>query len=448
MNEAFRNLFALPDLRNRILFTLGMLAVFRLGCHVPAPGINARALAELMQNSGAGGVFGMMDMFTGGALSRFSVFALGIMPYISTSIIMQLMTTVIPTLERLSKEGESGRRKITQWTRYGTVILCLIQASATTTYLKNLPASQYSGPVVTNWSFFTQLLIILTLTTGTVFLMWLGEQISEHGVGNGMSLLIFAGIVARIPFEVAATGRLVGIGEVSYLQLLIFVVIMVAMTALAVVSQQAHRKIQVQYPQRTRGGVPVMGSVATSLPLKVDYSGVIAVIFASSLLVLPTYMARLSFVEGVDSPMQRTLRVFLDAFSPGAVPYEVLYGTLIIFFCYFYTAVIFNPTDVAENMKKFGGFVPGIRPGPSTAEHIDRILTRVTLIGALTIVVIAIVPERVSRMMGIPFYFGGTTLLITVGVALDTLRQIESHLLMHHYEGFMKKAKLQGRMPF
>ncbi len=449
MNQTLRNLFALPELRNRILFTLGMLAVYRLGCHVPAPGVNARALAELMQTSGgAGGVFGLMDMFTGGALSRFSVFALGIMPYISTSIIMQLMTTVIPTLERLSKEGEAGRRKITQWTRYGTVLLCLIQASATTTYLRNLPPSRFSGPVVSDWNIGTQILIILTLTTGTVFLMWLGEQISEHGVGNGMSLLIFAGIVARVPFEIAATARLVRIGEVTYLELLFFVAVMVAMCALAVVTQQAHRKVPVQYPQRTRAGFPVMGGVSTSLPLKVDYSGVIAVIFASSLLVLPTWMARLTQQEGVDSPLQRAITGFLDMFSPGAPLYSVIYGALIIFFCYFYTAVVFNPADVAENMKKFGGFVPGIRPGPSTADYIDRILTRVTLVGALGVVVIALLPEGLAQAMKIPFYFGGTTLLITVGVALDTLRQVESHLLMHHYEGILKKTKLQGRMPF
>jgi len=450
MNEALRNLFALPELRTRILFTLGMLAVFRLGSHVPVPGVNARALTELMQSSagGGGGVFGMMDMFTGGALSRFSVFSLGIMPYISTSIIMQLMTTVVPALERLSKEGESGRRKINQWTRYGTVILCVVQGSAWLQYLKNLPPARFAGPVVGEWSLGLEILIVLTITTGTVFLMWLGEQISEHGVGNGMSLLIFSGIVARVPFEIGATARLVAVGEVSYFELLIFIVVMLSMTALAIVSQQAHRKIPVQYPQRSRGGVPVMGGVATSLPLKVDYSGVIAVIFASSLLILPTWMARLSHQENVNTPIQNFLTWFLDMFSQGKPLYEVIYGTLIVFFCYFYTAVVFNPTDVAENMKKFGGFVPGIRPGPSTAEHIDRILSRVTLVGALMIVVIAILPEGAARAMGIPFYFGGTTLLITVGVALDTLRQIESHLLMHHYEGFMKKAKLQGRMPY
>jgi preprotein translocase subunit SecY len=375
-------------------------------------------------------------MFSGGAFSRFTVFALGIMPYISTSIIMQLMTTVIPALEKLSKEGEAGRRKINQWTRYGTVLLCFVQAFGTTQYLRNLPPSPAFGPVVPEWTLGVQALIILTLTTGTVLLMWVGEQITEHGVGNGMSLLIFAGIVARLPFEVGSTLKLVQVGELSLFRLLLFVAVMLAMTALTVMTQQAHRKVAVQYPQRTRGGFPAMGGVSTSLPLKVDYSGVIAVIFASSLLVLPTWMAQLAHQEGVDTPLQRGLAFVLDLLSPGTVLYTLGYAALIIFFCYFYTAVIFNPTDVAENMKKFGGFVPGIRPGPSTAEHLDRVLTRITLVGALGIVVIAVVPEGLAQSMRIPFYFGGTTL------------QIESHLLMHHYEGFMKKAKLQGRMPY
>ena len=447
MVEAFRNLFALPDLRNRILFTLGMLAAYRLGCHVPSPGVNARALAELLQTS-QGGVFGFMDMFSGGALSRFSVFALGIMPYISTSIIMQLMTTVIPSLEKLSKEGEAGRRKISQWTRYGTVILCLMQAVGVTQYLGSLPESRNFGAILPNATLGLSFLIILTLTTGTILLMWIGEQITEYGIGNGISLLIFAGIVARIPFEIGATAKLVAVGEVSYFNLLIFVVGIVVMTGLAVVSQQAHRKIPVQYPQRTRAGFPAMGGVSTSLPLKVDYSGVIAVIFASSLLVFPGWIAQMLYSEASTSPTQAVVRWVLDYMSPGKFLHGLAYAVLIVFFCYFYTAVIFNPVDVAENMKKFGGFVPGIRPGPATAEHLDRVLTRVTLIGAAAIVVIALVPEGMAKAMNIPFYFGGTTLLITVGVALDTLKQIESHLLMHHYEGFMKKAKLQGRMPY
>jgi preprotein translocase subunit SecY len=446
--EAFRNLFALPELRMRIFITLGSLFVFRVGCHVPSPGVNALALQDLISSESGGGVFGLMDLFSGGALSRFSVFALGIMPYISTSIIMQLMTTVIPTLERLSKEGETGRRKINQWTRYGTVLLCMIQASAVTQYLKNLPASPVHGPIMLEWNLGIQLLLVLTLTTGTICLMWVGEQVTEHGVGNGMSLLIFAGIVDRIPSEIMSTVKLVTVGEIGFVALFLFVVVMVAMTALTVVTQQAHRKIPVQYPQRTRAGFPAAGGVATSLPLKVDYSGVIAVIFASSLLVLPTWMARLSYQEGVDTPLQRGLAMVLDLFSPGSTLYQIAFGVLIVFFCYFYTAVIFNPVDVAENMKKFGGFVPGIRPGPATAEFIDKVITRITLVGALGIVVISIFPEGVAQSMKIPFYFGGTTLLITVGVALDTLKQLESHLLMHHYEGFMKKAKLQGRMPY
>jgi len=445
--EAFKNLLALPDLRMRIGITLLALFGFRVGCHVPVPGVNVRALQEFLNASG-GGVFGLVDLFSGGALSRFSVFALGIMPYISMSIIMQLMTTVIPQLEALNKEGEMGRRKINQWTRYLTVVLCLIQASATTTFLRNLPPSAAHGPILPEWSFGLAALLILTLTTGTVLLMWIGEQVTEHGVGNGISLLIFAGIVSRIPFELGSTMKMVQVGEVGYATLGVFVVVMLVMTGLAVVTQQAHRKIPVQYPQRTRAGFPAMGGVSTSLPLKIDYSGVIAVIFASSLLVLPTMMMRLTIREGEDSPVQRALRLMMDNFSHGTPLYTITYAVLIIFFCYFYTAVIFNPVDVAENMKKFGGFVPGIRPGPSTADHIDRVLTRITVLGAAGIVVIAVIPEGMATAMRIPFYFGGTTLLITVGVALDTLKQLESHLLMHHYEGFMKKAKLQGRMPY
>ncbi len=447
MLEAFRNLLALPDLRMRLGVTLVALLGYRLGCHVPAPGVNARALQEILRLN-EGGAFGLVDLFSGGALSNFSVFALGIMPYISTSIIMQLMTTVIPQLEALSKEGEMGRRKINQWTRYGTVGLCLFQAWGTTQYIRNLPASALHGPVVPEWGPGIAALLMLTLTAGTVTLMWVGEQVSEHGIGNGMSLIIFAGIVSRIPFEIGSTWKLMQVGELSLFSLVLFLALMLALTALTVVTQQAHRKVPVQYPQRTRSGFPAMSGVSTSLPLKVDYSGVIAVIFASSLLVFPTYLTRMFVQEGADTPAQRFLQFIVDHFSPGTLMYTVAYGALIIFFCYFYTAVIFNPTDVAENMKKFGGFVPGIRPGPATAEYLDKVLSRITLLGAAGIVVIATVPEGIAQGMKIPFYFGGTTLLITVGVALDTLKQLESHLLMHHYEGFMKKAKLQGRMPY
>ncbi|MEK7475515.1 MAG: preprotein translocase subunit SecY [Candidatus Coatesbacteria bacterium] len=447
MIEAFKNLLALPDLRMRLGITLLALFGYRLGCHVPVPSVNVRALQEFL-NAQGGGVFGLVDLFSGGALSKFSVFALGIMPYISMSIIMQLMTTVVPQLEALNKEGEMGRRKINQWTRYLTVILCIIQASATTTFLRNLPPSAQFGPILPEWNMGVAALLVLTLTTGTCLLMWMGEQVTEHGIGNGISLLIFAGIVSRIPFEIGSTMKMVQVGEVGWVTLGIFIVMMVSMTGLAVVTQQAHRKIPVQYPQRTRAGFPAMGGVSTSLPLKVDYSGVIAVIFASSLLMLPTMMLRMTVKESEDSAVQRLLRALLDGFAPGTAMYTLAYGALVVFFCYFYTAVIFNPVDVAENMKKFGGFVPGIRPGPSTAEHIDHVLTRITLLGAAGVVIIAIVPEQMATAMRIPFYFGGTTLLITVGVALDTLKQLESHLLMHHYEGFMKKAKLQGRMPY
>src|SRR6185503_2683446 len=274
------------------------------------------------------------------------------------------------------------------------------------TWLKNLPPSHAFGPVVQDWNLWIQTLLVLTLTTGTITLMWVGEQVSEHGIGNGMSLLIFAGIVARIPFEISATAKLVTVGEIGFVKLFAFIAVMISMTALAVVIQQAHRKIPVQYPQRTRAGFPAAGGVATSLPLKVDYSGVIAVIFASSLLQFPNFMVKMAYQEGADTPIQRALRLFLDYFGTGTMLYTVAYGALIVFFCFFYTAVVFNPTDVAENMKKFGGFVPGIRPGPSTAEHIDHTLTRITMLGAIGVVIIAILPEGMAHTMKIPFYFG------------------------------------------
>lgn len=441
MIGAFQNAVSVPELRRRILFTLGMIFVFRIGSHVPTPGINAAAMASLIQNQ-AGGVLGFMDLFSGGALSQFSVFALGIMPYISTSIIIQLLTTVVPYLERLQKEGEQGRKKITQYTRYGTVLLCVIQSLGMTYMLHNVEPGGQS--IVTHWGLGFQITTVLTLTCGTIFIMWLGEQISERGIGNGMSLLIFAGIVARLPMEAASMWTLFQAGSISLFGLLFFVIILTALVALTVVVQQSYRKIPVQYAQRVVGRKVYRGQ-STQLPLKVDYSGVIAVIFASSVLVMPATIARMFENPNAAGAGQGVIQAILQYFSPGSVAYTICYAFLIVFFCYFYTAITFNPTDVAENMKKYGGFIPGLRPGKPTADFIDQTLSRITLGGALAVLVIAIVPDFMAHRLSIGWYFGGTTLLIVVGVALDTMKQIESHLLMRHYEGFMKSGKLKGR---
>ncbi len=442
MIGAFQNAISIPELKRRILFTLGMIFVFRIGSHVPTPGINAAAMNALIQNQ-AGGVLGFLDLFSGGALSQFSVFALGIMPYISTSIIIQLLTTVVPYLERLSKEGEQGRKKITQYTRYGTVLLCIIQSLGMTYMLHNVNPSGGQS-IVLNWGIGFQITTVLTLTCGTIFIMWLGEQISERGIGNGMSILIFSGIVARIPQEAASMWSLFQAGSVSLFEILIFIAIMLALVGLTVAIQQAYRKIPVQYAQRIVGRKVYRGQ-STQLPLKVDYSGVIAVIFASSVLVTPTTIAKLFENPNSAGASQSLIQTLIQYMSPGSTLYTILYAVLIVFFCYFYTAITFNPTDVAENMKKYGGFIPGLRPGKSTAEYIDQTLSRITLGGALAVLAIAIIPDFLAKRMSIGWYFGGTTLLIVVGVALDTMKQIESHLLMRHYEGFMKSGKLKGR---
>jgi preprotein translocase subunit SecY len=442
MIGAFQNAISIPELKRRILFTLGMIFVFRLGSHVPTPGINAAAMSALIQNQ-SGGVLGFLDLFSGGALSQFSVFALGIMPYISTSIIIQLLTTVVPYLERLQKEGEQGRKKITQYTRYGTVLLCIIQSLGMTYMLHNV-TPMGGASIVLNWGIGFQITTVLTLTCGTIFIMWLGEQISERGIGNGMSIIIFSGIVARVPREIASMWTLFEAGSVSFFELIFFLLVMTALIALTVVIQQAYRKIPVQYAQRIVGRKVYRGQ-STQLPLKVDYSGVIAVIFASSVLVTPTTIAKLFENPNNANAGQTLIQTLIQYLSPGSPLYTVLYAVLIVFFCYFYTAITFNPTDVAENMKKYGGFIPGLRPGKSTAEYIDQTLSRITLGGALAVVAIAIIPDFLAKRMSIGWYFGGTTLLIVVGVALDTMKQIESHLLMRHYEGFMKSGKLKSR---
>ncbi len=436
MISGFQNISKIPELRNRILFTFGMLAVYRLGVFVPTPGIDTAALGAFFQAQAKGGsLLGLIDMFTGGALRQFSVFALGIMPYISASIILQLLTVVIPYLERLSKEGEAGRKKITQYTRYGTVALSVIQGMGIAFGLENMksPVGALVVPAP-GWGF--RIMAVMTLTAGTAFLMWLGERISENGIGNGISLIIFAGIVARFPSAIFNTAQLLRTGEMSIFMMLIIGIIMIAVVAAIIFMERGHRKIPVQYAKRVVGR-KVYGGSSTHLPLRVNTAGVIPPIFASSLLMFPATIARF-----IDQPWAQSIASLL---SPGAIVYNIVYVLLIIFFCYFYTAVQFNPVDVADNMKKYGGYIPGIRPGKRTADYIDKVLTRITLGGALYLSAVCVLPTILIRQFNVPFYFGGTALLIVVGVALDTMTQVESHMLTRHYEGFLKKGKLRGR---
>jgi preprotein translocase subunit SecY len=440
------NAFAIKELRDRGLVTLLLIFAYRLGCQVPVPGVNHAAMTALMANQG-GGMLGVLNLFSGGALRQFSVFGLGIMPYISVSIIIQLLTEVVPQLKVLKNEGEAGHRKITQYTRYGTVALGLFQAVMMTKVLRSIAASSTTMPLIVHdtvgWTF----MAAVTLTTGTMLVMWLGEQITEFGIGNGMSLIILAGILAQLPREFYGIYQAYDAGNVDFFSVLFFLAVMVALIGLTVVSQVAYRKVPVQYAQRQMGR-RLMGGGSTMLPLKVDYSGVIAVIFASTLLVFPAqiiqYAKTSQWLTGNDKWVP-TLDMISDWFSHGHPVYVVLYSALTIFFCFFYTAMVFNTDDVADNMKKYGGFIPGLRPGKSTADYLARILDRITLGGAVIIVVIAIVPDMLARHMGIGWYFGGTTFLIVVGVALDTMRQVESHLLMRHYDGFMKDQKIRGR---
>jgi len=433
--SGFQNITKIPELRKRILFTIALLAVYRIGVFVPTPGIDGRALAAFFEAQAKGSLLGLIDMFAGGALSQMSVFALGIMPYISASIILQLLTVVVPYLERLSKEGEAGRKKITQYTRYGTVALSAIQGMGIAFGLESMksPIGDLVVPVP-GWGF--RLLTVLTLTAGTAFLMWLGERISENGIGNGISLIIFAGIVAHLPSAIFNTARMIETGELSLFMFLILGVVMIAVVAAIIFMERGHRKIPVQYAKRVVGR-RVYGGSSTHLPLRVNTSGVIPPIFASSLLMFPATIANF-----IDRPWAQTVAM---ALSPGHLLYNVIYVVLIIFFCYFYTAVQFNPIDVADNMKKYGGYIPGIRPGKRTADYIDRVLTRITLGGALYLSAVCVLPTFLITQFNVPFYFGGTALLIVVGVALDTMAQIESHMLTRHYEGFLKKGRLRGR---
>jgi preprotein translocase subunit SecY len=420
--ETLRNLFKIPDLKKRLYFTLGMLVVVRLGSHLPLPGVNKEALTNLFAQ---GGILGFFDLFAGGALSRFSVFALGIMPYINASIIMQLLTAVIPTLEQWAKEGEEGRDKITKITRYSTVFLAIVQAFGISVWLQNMGVLMISG-------FSFRFLLLITLTAGTCFLMWLGEQITDFGIGNGISIIIFAGIIAQIPSELAQTIKLLQVGEISIISLLSLIIIGIIVVGGVIAIQQGQRRIPVQYAKRVIGR-KMYGGQSTHIPLRVNQAGVIPIIFASAFLLFPATIAQ--FFQNITF-----MKSISEALSPGQPLYLVLYSILIILSTFFYSAITFNPINLADNMKKYGGFIPGIRPGKNTSVFIDHIMTRITLSGAIFLTIIAILPNILIKITGITtFYFGGTSILIMVGVALETIQQIESHLLMRHYEGFIKK---------
>jgi preprotein translocase subunit SecY len=436
MIGGFANIFKIPELKRRILFTLALLIVYRVGVQVPTPGVDSTALASIFA-AAKGTLLGLVDMFSGGALERLSVFALGIMPYISASIILQLLTVVVPHLEQLKKEGEAGRKKITQYTRYGTVVLSIIQGLGIAVGLETMTAPGGAAVVLApGWGF--RLMTVITLTAGTAFIMWLGEQITERGIGNGISLIIFTGIVCRMPVAIGRTFQLLSTGEISIFLVIVLIVMMVAVVGVIIFVEQGQRRISVQYAKRVVGR-RMYGGQSTHLPLKINSAGVIPPIFASSIIMFPATIA--SFIN---VPWMKTIA---DALMPGQVLYELIFVGFIIFFCYFYTAVTFNPTDVADNMKKAGGFIPGIRPGRRTAEHIDRVLSRITLGGALYVSVICVLPSILISQFNVPFYFGGTALLIVVGVAIDTISQIESHMLTRHYEGFLKggAGRIRGR---
>jgi preprotein translocase subunit SecY len=422
------------ELKNRIWFTLGALVIYRLGTYIPLPGIDPQILHDIVSRN-VGGILGMVDMFSGGALGRMTIFALNIMPYISASIIVQLMTAVSPHLEALKKEGESGRKKLNQYTRYGTVFLAAIQAYGIAVGLEGTGGGQ--SPVI-DPGFFFRFTTVFTLTGGTVFLMWLGEQITARGVGNGISLIIFSGIVARMPTALASLLELGRTGAVSTFFIILFLVLAVAVITFIVFMERAQRRILVQYPKRQVGN-KMFGGEASHLPLKLNTSGVIPPIFASSLLLLPATFA------GFSSDRTGMLADIGTYIGHGRPLYILAYVALIIFFCFFYTAIVFNPTETADNLRKYGGFIPGYRPGKTTADHLDYVLTRLTAVGALYLAGVCVLPEILVSQYQVPFYFGGTSLLIVVSVTMDTVAQIHSHLLAHQYEGLIKKAKLRGR---
>ena len=457
--EAVANIFRIPDLRKRILFTLGLLAIYRLGGHIPTPGIDANRLQEFF-NQNSGGIFGFVDLFSGGMLRRLTIFALGIMPYITASIILQLLTVVVPTLEKLQKEGELGRRKITQWTRYLTVILALMQSFGIA-----LTLEKAEGGFVLNPGVGFMLMTMLSLTTGTAFIMWLGEQITERGIGNGMSLIIFTGIVVGLPRAIQDIYQHVFVTkEWTPIHLIVILVMMIAVVAFIVLVERGERRIPVQYAKRVVGR-RMMGGQSTHLPLKVNAGGVIPVIFASSLLAFPQTLMGVQMVK--NSPF---LSGMLTSIGGNQPLYYLLFCVLIIFFCFFYVSIIFNPNEAADNMRKYGGFIPGIRPGKNTADYMNKILTKITVVGGLYLSILSLIPQimiagiKLQRLplvgnwidtyfprwlldgLNVNFYFGGTSLLIVVGVAMDTVNQIEAQLIMRHYEGFTPRAgRIRGR---
>ena len=458
MLESVRNIFSIPDLRRRVLFTLALLAVYRVGAQIPNPGISATALAEFWQAQ-KGTILGFVDLFSGRNMSKMTIFALGVMPYISSSIILQLLQVVWPYLERLSKEGEMGRKKITQYTRYGTLVICLIQGMGIAFLLEALKAPG-GASIVPNPGMGFKALTVLTLTTGTVFIMWLGEQISERGIGNGISLIIFAGIVVDLPRGVQSLLTELRSGNMDPLRLILLVVLMLAVIAFIVFVERGQRRIPVSYAKRVVGR-KIYGGQSTHLPLRVNTGGVIPIIFAASVITIPATMASL-----IKAPF---FQDFSRQFGMGMPLYNLLYVAAIIFFTYFYISIIFNPVDVADNLRKYGGFIPGIRPGQNTSDFIDSVLSRITLVGAVYLAAIAILPEFLTtgfkvgtlpligtflesnlpqwltQGLNVNFYFGGTSILIVVGVAMDTLQQIEAQLVMRHYDGFMRRSRIRGR---
>jgi preprotein translocase subunit SecY len=454
--EAVANVFRVPDLRKRVLFALALLAVYRLGGHIPTPGVDTNKLEDFFRQN-AGSVFGFIDLFSGGSFRKLTIFALGIMPYITSSIILQLLTVVVPTLEKLQKEGELGRRKITQWTRYLTIGLAMMQSFGIAATLSSQGFALHPG-----WGF--TFLTMITLTTGTAFIMWLGEQITERGIGNGMSLIIFTGIVIGLPSAILEFVNKIQTGQWNLFHVLIILIMMVAVVAFIVLVERGERRIPVQYAKRVVGR-RMMGGQSTHLPLKVNAGGVIPVIFASSLLAFPQTLLQVDYVK--NSPF---LRGMLDAIGGSHPVYYILYTVLIIFFCFFYVSIIFNPNEAADNMRKYGGFIPGIRPGRNTAEYMNKILTKITVVGGLYLSILSLLPQvmiagiKLQRLplvgnwidanfprwlldgLGVNFYFGGTSLLIVVGVAMDTVNQIEAQLIMRHYEGFTPRAgRIRGR---
>jgi preprotein translocase subunit SecY len=434
VNYGFGNITKVPELWNRILFTLAMLLVYRLGIHIPTPGIDSAIMKEWFDQQ-QGTLLGMFDMFSGGGLRGLSIFALGVMPYISASIIVQLLCMIYPPFEQLQKEGAAGKHKLTVYTRYLTVFLCLIQSYFMAFGVEQMTVAGQSVVLMPGWAF--RFVAMTTMTTGTCFLMWLGEQITERGIGNGISLIIFAGIVARLPLAIFNTFRLARTGEMSIIALILVLLAVAVVVAGIVYFETSQRRVPIQYPKQIRGR-KVYGGQSTHLPLKINISGVIPPIFASSIIVFPATIAQFFPDVGV-------MKTLANAFSPTGIWYNVIYIVAIVFFTYFYTAVIFNPLDVAENLKKNGGYIPGIRPGKATAEYLDRVLSRLTFIGAIYLSVVCVLPMILISWTNAPFYFGGTSLLIVIGVSLDTMSQIESHLISRQYDGLLKSGRIRGR---